>query len=201
MPLVETEPDALAHTYAQSLFELAESASKVEEIAEELEGVIELAREDATFNEFLASLVVPASKRDESLVKIFENQVSDLTLKFLRLLNRKERLGHLPAIAAAYDQRVQQAVGRVEVDVFTATRMSQEEKDRVGERISEKLGRQVALHDYVDPRMLGGIKIRVGDRLIDDSLATRLRRIKDRVAEDGGALLRARARQVIQDND
>lgn len=200
MPLTETDPDALAHIYAQSLFELAQDADSIEAVAEELGGVLELTRGDAGFNEFLASQTVASASREASLRSIFEGRVSELTLKFLLLLNSKGRLTHLPAIIAAFDQRVQDALGRVEVDVYTAEPMDTEQRDSVGERIASKLGKQIALHTYVEPAMIGGIKIRIGDRLIDDSLATRLRRVRDRVARDGGAALRARAQRVIRDD-
>jgi len=143
---------------------------------------------------------VASASREASLRSIFEGRVSELTLKFLLLLNSKGRLTHLPAIIAAFDQRVQDALGRVEVDVYTAEPMDTEQRDSVGERIASKLGKQIALHTYVEPAMIGGIKIRIGDRLIDDSLATRLRRVRDRVARDGGAALRARAQRVIRDD-
>jgi len=201
MPLIETDPDALAHVYAQSLFELAGDADRLEAIDEELQGIIELTRSDASFNEFLASQTVPANKREASLRTILEGRVSDVTLRFLLLLNAKGRLSHLPAIVAAFNQRVQDALGRVEVDVFTAEPMENEQRESVGERIASKLGKQIALHTYVEPAMIGGIKIRIGDRLIDDSLATRLRRIRDRVARDGGAALRAKAQRVIRDDN
>lgn len=201
MPLIETEPDALAQIYAESLFELARDADQIEAVAEELGGVMEIARNDAGFNEFLASRTVTTESREASLRKILDARVSDLTLRFLLLLNAKGRLSHLPAIAAAFDRRVQDALGRVEVDVYTAEPMETEQRDSVGERIASKLGKQIALHTYVEPAMLGGIKIRMGDRLIDDSLATRLRRIHDRVARDGGAALRAKAQRVIRDDN
>src|SRR5258705_7701883 len=104
MPLIESAPDALARVYAQSLFDLAMAAggqAHLEEIQGELEDILELARSDARFNEFLASRILPADSRGASLVKIFKGRVSDLTLNFLRILNHKERLPHLPSIVAS----------------------------------------------------------------------------------------------------
>lgn len=203
MPLIESQPDALAKTYAGALFDLATASgggSLAEEVLGELEDILEAARSDPRFGEFLSSLVVPVSARDASLVRILEGRCTDLTLRFLRLLNRKGRLGHLPAITAALEARVQQAFGRVEVDVFTAGDLDEAGKESLRARLAEKLGKEVVLHHYADPKMLGGIKLRVGDRLIDDSLATQLRRVRDRIAEEGGPRFRARFRQAIDDS-
>ena len=123
MPLTEANPDAIAKVYAKSLFELCEQAGgrdKAEETLGELEDILEIARENPTFSEFLATRVIPVESREKSLVSIFEGKASDLTLRFLRLLNRKGRLGHLPPIVASFESLVHDAFGRVEVDLYTA---------------------------------------------------------------------------------
>lgn len=202
MPLIETQPNALSKTYATSLYELAEAdggAERAADVLEELESVLEAARGDERFGEFLSSRVLASEARDRSLVAIFEGRASELTLKFLRLLNAKGRLGHLPAIAASLDDLVQQAFGRVEVDVFTAAPMSEAERDVLKQKIAARLGSEVVLHAYVDAAMLGGVKIRIGDQLIDDSLATHLRRAKDRLLEDGVPRLRAQAGRAFDE--
>lgn len=204
MPLIEAQPDALAKVYAQSLFELAKDAGgrdNAEEIQGELEAVLELARADKAFGEFLASRVLAAASRDKTLAEIFEAKASPITVNFLRLLNRKGRLGHLPAIAAAYEQLVLDAFGRVEVDVTTAETLEGDSLEAVKGKIAAKLGKSaqdVILRAHTEPAMLGGIKIRIGDRLIDDSIATQLRRLGNRLNTDAAASLRARASDIIE---
>ena len=120
MPLMERQPDALARVYAESLFELAEARGgreALEETLDELEDILELAREDARFSEFLASRALGVESRGRSLKRILQGRCTDLTLRFILLLNEKERMGHLPPIVAAFDEKVQEAFGRVEVDV------------------------------------------------------------------------------------
>src|SRR5688572_23069768 len=115
--------DALANVYARSLFELAHKAGgqdKISEIAAELEQITEVMAGDRRFREFIASPIIDRSRRSESLRRIFANRVTDLTLRFLLVLNGNGRLGHLRRIAAAFDHMVQEAFGRIEVDVFTA---------------------------------------------------------------------------------
>src|SRR4051812_27772478 len=116
MPLSETHTDALAEIYAKSLFQLAEQAggrAVIEEIDDELETILEIARGDARFSEFLASRVLGVADRAKSLDAIFKTRINDLTRRFLHILNQKGRLYHLPAIAAAYDAMVQQKFGKV----------------------------------------------------------------------------------------
>src|SRR5207302_840211 len=119
--LSEAHSDALAQVYARSIYELAEAKggqATVEDTAGELEAILELTRADARFGEFLASRVLPVADRAASLDAIFKGRISDLTLRFLHIMNEKGRLYHLPAVGTAYDALVQQKFGRVEVDVY-----------------------------------------------------------------------------------
>lgn len=199
MPLVESQPDALANIYARSLFELAaaEGPQTAETVLGELEDVLELARQDPRFSEFLSSLVVSQASRDRSLETIFTGRASPLTLRFLRVLNAKGRLAHLPAVTAAFTQQVQNAFGRVEIDVFTAEPLNDAEKGVLRQRLSSRLGKDVIVHAYTEPAMLGGIKLRIGDQLIDDSLATHLRRMKDALIAGGAPRIRSEADRLM----
>ncbi len=202
MPLIESQPDALSAVYARSLFELAEAKGgqeKAEKTLGELEEIIELARQDPRFSEFLSSRVLGTEARDKALVRILENAVTGLTLRFLRLLNEKGRLGLLIPITGAYDQILQDRFGRVEVDVFTPGPVSADELRRLKERLGATLGKEVIVHPYTDSQMIGGVKLRIGDQLVDASVSTRLRKMRDQLEERGGAEIRAQARRIIEE--
>ncbi len=193
--------DALSLTYARSLFELASAAggqTKITEVAGELEQVAELVRSDKRFGEFIASPIIDKHKRESCLRKIFENRVTDLTLRFLLVLNENGRLSRLDSVASAYDSLVQEAFGRIEVDVFTAAPLGREQVDGLGKSIQSAIGKEPVLHPYTDAAMIGGLKLRIGDQLIDGSVATRLRRMK-RDLQQGTSTLRDRPDRFIQD--
>lgn len=201
MPLIQAPPDALAGIYARSLFEMAESQGgrdMLERIAGELEDLLELTRTDPKFNEFLASRILAASDRARSLRKILSGRISDLTLNFLLLLNDKQRLGHLVPIVAAFDQLVQEKFGRVEVDVYTPAPISPEQLRDIRDRLQATLKREPIMHPYTDPSMLGGIRLQIGDTLIDGSIASRLRRLRDQMTSEGSARIRARYNEAVQ---
>jgi len=202
MPLIESQPDALAFRYATSLFELAEAGGgrdRIESVLAELESVLELARSDERFSEFLASRVLPARSRKASIRQIFENRTDDLVLRFLLVLNDKGRLGHLAPIVGAFDHLAQERFGRVEVDVFTAAPASGDDLASIKKRLQKSLGKDVILHPYTDGSMIGGVRLRIGDQLIDGSVSTQLRRLRQRLAVDGLAEVRARASRILSD--
>jgi F-type H+-transporting ATPase subunit delta len=200
MPLIEAQPTALAKVYAKSIFELAQSQGgqqNAEEILGELEDIIEIARNDRSFNELLASRLIDSEKRDASIERMFSGKVSPLTLNFLRQLNRKDRLANLSQIAVAMDELVQNQFGRIEVDVFTASPISASELESVRKRLSDSLGKEVIMHPYTDSSMLGGIKLRMGDQLIDGSIQAELRKLRETLLTKGSGEIRGRSGDML----
>ena len=117
------------------------------------------------------------------------------------MLNAKDRLSHLPAIVAAFDQIVQDRFGRIEVDVYTAEPVDGEELASMRSQLQEILGREVILHPYTDSEMIGGLRLRIGDNLIDGSVASQLRKLRDQLIRHGSAEVRARIDRILDAGD
>ncbi|MEE2908311.1 MAG: ATP synthase F1 subunit delta [Planctomycetota bacterium] len=188
-----THTDTLARIYARSLFELCEEAGgrdQAMEVADELEQICELSRSNAQFHEFLASPLLEVAARGESLKVIFDQKISSLVLRFLLVLNANERLGHLEPIETAFIQIVHEQWGRVEVDVTTAKPLDDSGRDAIVSRLKAAIGKDPVVHAYVNPDLIGGITLRIGDQLIDGSVATQLRRLEEDLKKVGGHEIR-----------
>ena len=197
------QTDALATVYAKSLFELASDAGgndKVVEIADELEQICELLRQDKEVRLFFTSPIIDVPKRSETISAIFSNRVTHLTLRFLLVLNNKGRLNHLESISVAFDLLVQEAFGRIEVDVFTPTAIDADAINIIKDKVQSMLGKEPVLHPYVDKKMLGGLKLRIGDQLIDGSVQTKLRRLSESIKNSGGTAIREQFETYLEDN-
>jgi len=196
--------DALSAVYARSLYELAEEAGgrdKILEVADELEQVCELSVDDRAFREFLGSPIIDRGRRGDALRNIFRERVTDLVLRFLLVLNDRGRLAHLETIGAAYARLVQEAFGRVEVDVFTPGPLEPDQLETLKQRIQATLGKEPVIYTYTEPAMIGGIKLKIGDQLIDGSVATRLKHIRRQFLSSGGSAVRERFDQIIEEGD
>jgi len=199
---MHTHTDAVADVYARSLMQLAEKAGghdKVAEVGEEIEQICELARAQPKFSELFRSPIIDRESRATSLRTIFADRVTDLTLRFLLVLNRKGRLGHLDQINAAYDGMVQERFGRIEVDVFTPAEIGEELLTQIRARVEQTTGKVPVVYQYTEPGMIGGIKLRIGDQLIDGSVASKLRRIRHEMLVTGGSSVRSKLDRIIQD--
>ena len=196
--------DALSGVYARSIYELAEEAGgrdKILEIADEIEQVCELARGGRGFREFLGSPIVDRGRRADALRGIFRERVTDLLLRFLLVLNDRGRLGHLEAIGNAYDQLVHEAFGRVEVDVYTPGSLDPAQIETLKQRIGKALGKEPVVYTYTDPEMIGGLKLRIGDQLIDGSVAARLRRMRHRFLTTGSTAVREKFDRILDEGN
>ena len=196
------QTDSLAQVYARSLYELADEAGgqkKILEIAEEIRQICALARADRKLAEFFASPIIERRARGAALSRIFQDKITDLTLRFLLVVNRKGRLGHLEAINTAYDQLVDESRGRIDVDVYTAAPLSEKQLRHVSERIRHAIDKEPVLHTHTDQSMLGGLKLRIADQLIDGSIVTSLRRMKESLIASGSSVVRQRFDQIINE--
>lgn len=196
-----TQVNDVAKVYAQSLLELAlaSGGDTPAEVGAELDALCEAARADAGFREFLASPMLDRAEREASLERILKGTASDLLLRFVLVLNRKGRLGNLLEIGDAFDQLLQERFGKIEVDVFTVQggQLPDEVTAAVKARVKSAFGKEAVLHSYRDAAMIGGIKLRIGDQLIDGSVATRLRRMQAAMLDAARADLATRPERFI----
>jgi len=197
------EVDAVAEIYARSLFELSRESGDVfaiESVLGELKAIIELSRSDADFNEFLHSRIIGIPDRRESLQRIFgEEKASDLVLRFLLVLNDKGRLGHLAGITRSFEEFYLNYLGRVEVNVISAEPMDEQLIESIRGQIASALNVDPIIKNSVDESLIGGLKLRIGDRLLDASVAAKLRQIRESLVESGADSIRSRFDQMLQE--
>jgi F-type H+-transporting ATPase subunit delta len=162
--------------YAQALLELA--GDKVAQVGQELLELRQLIDENPTFGLYLADPAIGHVQRTQAMQRIFENKISPLLYNFLRVLNTHKRLGKLEEIIGAYDELLEEKLGKVEVDLTVAKPLSQEQLAAAQQQISKSLGKDAVMHTYVDESIIGGMIVRVGDQLIDASVRQQLRAMR-----------------------
>ena len=191
---MSTATNSVGRVYAESLFELAskQGDAAAQDAGDELVDLVEIVRGDRRFAEFLRSPAIDAAAREATLQSILKGRVSDLVLRFMLVANRKGRLGELEAISDAYAKLLNERFGKVEVDVFTVDgQLDDGARANLATTLKSRLGREPVLHLYKDASMVGGMKLRIGDQLIDGSVAAKLRRMRRALVEDAGAKVRA----------
>ena len=165
---------ATASAYARALLELANEQKQAEPVANELKQLRELLDNNPSFRSFLRDPGIAKTERGELLGKLFKGKVSALLYNTLGVMNGHGRLSMLGEMARSYQSMLDTQLGRLDVDVTVAQKLSAAELDNVRQRISQAFGKEAILHQHEDPLIIGGLVVRVGDKLIDGSVKAQL---------------------------
>ncbi len=180
MPQIKQNNPA-ATAYARSLLELATAKGHAEQIGAELADIRQVLLENKAFGLFLQDPAISNDARLKAVKSIFGGRVHVLISNTLGVMSRKGRLRDLGAMCDAYDDLLDQQLGKIEVDVTVAARLSGEDLEQVRQRISKAMNRDAVVHQYVDESIIGGIIIKVRDQLIDGSVRKQLETLKKKM--------------------
>ena len=171
----DSKNDDVGQRYAQALFELARDADQLTAVETDLKGLKGLYRESGDLRRLLLAPGYTTEDKAKGLEAVANAAAyGPLTRKFLGLLARNRRASALPAVIAAFERLAAEARGTVAAEVVSAVPLSDTQLAAVTEALSRTLGKSPELSTRVDPSILGGLRVRVGSRLFDSSLKTRL---------------------------
>ena len=166
--------ETLARRYATALFELAGESGAVEPVRKDLHTLSEAIYEDESTKGFFLSPVIDRKEKERVLAAAFENKAHNIALHGLLLLVRKRREALLREIVVQYDALEQRARGAEPLVVTSAKQLSEGELRSLVERLEKVYGKRFDVQQRVDPTLIGGVRIMMGDRRIDGSVEGRL---------------------------
>lgn len=166
----------VADIYAKSLMDLAKQSTLVEAVAADFDAISALLSQNPDFEVFLASPYFGEHAKRELLRKVLTGKLQRLTLNFLFVMIDHNRGGLLPAIIGRYGQLYRQYQGYQPVEVTVAQPLSDEQIEKLSRELTEAMNTKIDLDVHVDPALLGGLVIRYGDKMVDNSVKGRLAR-------------------------
>jgi F-type H+-transporting ATPase subunit delta len=175
----------IARVYAESLLSLAVKTNEQDSVGEELRTVAEVMVKNPRIAVAFANPAISRKDRLAFLAKTFEHNASLLFKKFLGVLNAKGRLANLPAISSAYQAIRDTQAGRVRILVRAAVALSGEQEQRLKNTLTQKLNKQPILNVRIEPELLGGLIVQIGDRVYDSSVRTRLNNLRNHLLASG----------------
>jgi F-type H+-transporting ATPase subunit delta len=171
----EKAEGGLAGRYANAVFELAQDQKAVDAVSTDLAALRRAIETSPDLARLVRSPVFSAEDQAKALKAILETMgAHPLTAKFVLLLAQKRRLFALNAIIAAYEHLVAKSRGETEAEVTSARHLNDDEIAELKSALKAKLGKEPRLHSRIDPTLLGGLIVKVGSRMIDSSLRTKL---------------------------
>jgi F-type H+-transporting ATPase subunit delta len=171
----EKAESGLAGRYANALFELAQDQKAVDAVSADLASLRRAMETSPDLTRLVRSPVFSAADHAKALKAILDKMgANTLTSKFVLLLAQKRRLFVLTQIMAAYEHLVAKSRGETEAEVTAARALSDAEITELKSALKSGLGKEPRLHSKIDPTLLGGLIVKVGSRMIDSSLRTKL---------------------------
>jgi F-type H+-transporting ATPase subunit delta len=173
--------EEIATVYARSLFEAAEDQDKLDEIREQLGQFADALAEDRRLQVFFFSPYFSTQEKVEGLRRTVDG-AEPIFLNFLELLLENHRMPALFRIRRGYDRLWEEHNRLLPVQVTSAVELDEQTVRNIGDRISEQTGQKVELSSSVEPDILGGIVVRVGNQVLDASIRNRLETLRKQVA-------------------
>jgi len=173
--------EIVANRYAKALFEVAEERDSIDAIESQLHSVAEGLYEHEDLRRVLMHPQVSSDNKKELVNKLFEKQAGVEVLNLLKLLIDRKREAIIDEVLEAYTHMANKKRGILDVTITTAAALDEQEKKDFAERLGKALDKKLSIHANVDKAIIGGILLRIGDRLFDGSIAGKLAGFKQEI--------------------
>jgi F-type H+-transporting ATPase subunit delta len=174
--------DELAEVYARSLFEVARDQGKLDELREQLAQFADALDQNRELAVFFFSPYFSTKEKQDGLERLLDG-AEETFLNFLKLLIENHRMPVIFRTRQQFERLWERENQLLPVDITSAIALDQETTENLGRTIGERAGRKVRLAAHVDPDILGGIVLRVGNSILDASIRNRLEQLRRHVAQ------------------
>jgi len=174
---------AVAGRYSAALYEIAEKTNQVDQIEEELKAVDAILQENTDLQKVLYHPQITAAAKKELLDQLFKGKISDLTLNFIALLVDRRRETFFGDIVAEFIAQANAGRNIVAARVTSVVDLKDQEKGEVDQLLARLTGKKVQVSYATDPSLIGGVLIRIGDKVIDGTIKAKLAALGDRLMQ------------------
>ncbi|MGY3032579.1 F-type H+-transporting ATPase subunit delta [Bradyrhizobium sp. USDA 4354] len=186
MAAEDTSVSGVSGRYATALFELARDQKVVDEVKADLDKFDALLNESADLKRLVRSPVFAADAQSKALSAVLDKAgIAGISANFLKVLTANRRLFAVADVIRAYRALVAKFKGETTADVTVAEALSDKNLDALKVALKSVTGKDVALNVKVDPSIIGGLVVKLGSRMVDGSLRTKLNSIKHAMKEAG----------------
>lgn len=174
----------VASRYAKSLIDLALEKGALEDIYKDMLMFSKVSQQNRDFVLMLRNPIINHSKKNAVLHSLFEGKVNNATMAIFDIITRKNREAYLPAIADAFIDMYRKHKGIEKATITTAIPMDEELRNVFKQQITKNVGKQIELTDKVDPSIIGGFILKIGDRQMDNSVSFKLKSLEYELSDN-----------------
>ena len=173
--------EEIAEVYSRALFEVANETGSLDEVRDELGAFDDALLESPEMKEFFSSPEFSTQEKKDGLHKSVTGASSEI-VNFLEALLERHRMPAIHRIRRRFDEMWERERRVLPVDITSAVDLDESTVSQIGDRIGQQTGEHVQLTSHVDPDIIGGIVVRVGNQILDASIRTRLEQLRRAVA-------------------
>ncbi|MBQ3286573.1 MAG: ATP synthase F1 subunit delta [Firmicutes bacterium] len=174
----------IARRYAEALYEAAKDAGLPREIGEQLEQLLRVLKTDRELDLAFRSPALTAHRRRQLLEECFQGELHPFVLNLCQLLWTKGRENSLPSVVTAYRQQLRRDAGLLTAEVISAANLTEEQLAPLRQALEKRFGQPVVIEMKVDRSLLGGVRVRVGNTVLDGSVRGHLQAMRERMLSD-----------------
>ncbi|MEK8131685.1 F0F1 ATP synthase subunit delta [Paenibacillus filicis] len=168
----------VAKRYAKALFEIAKEQQAEQQIEQELNAVLAAVQSNADFHRLLVHPALDADAKKKLVDDVFGGSISDTVRNTIKLLVDNGRESQLVSLISYYTTISDEAAGKAKAVVYSPQALSEAEVKSIESTFTQVTSKQIRVESVIDKSLLGGIQIRIGDRLYDGSLSGKLKRLE-----------------------
>lgn len=172
----------LARRYTTAVFELAKSQNKLQQVGRDLESLQTVLKSAPQFIKLISAKTYSPSEQVAAL-KEFGSKFDPLTVNFLMVVAQNGRLAYLPEIVDAFRNRIAEENGELKAEITTAQKLGEKLLNEIAKDLSVKTGKTVKVTENVRPEIIGGLIVKIGAKMFDYSVKSRLTRLKNKLKE------------------
>lgn len=176
--------NTIARRYAEALYEAAHDAGLTREIGDQLEQLLRVLKTDRELDLAFRSPALTAHRRRLLLEECFQGELHPFVLNLCQLLWTKGRENSLPSVVTAYRQLFRQEAGLLTAEVVSASNLTEEQLAPLRQALERRFGQPVVIEMKVDRSLLGGVRVRVGNTVLDGSVRGHLQAMRERMLSD-----------------
>jgi F-type H+-transporting ATPase subunit delta len=167
--------------FAKVVFHLAKNTGRLADVQRDFAGLRDLLRQLPDLSAFLANYMVPAEQRLDVLKSIFESRLSELTFKFVMFLEEQKQLRLPGPVTDAFGELCDQESGMLKATITSARPLNDEQLAALRQKLEGKFKQHVAVESAINPVLLGGFEIQIGDTIYNSSTAHQLEMFKQKI--------------------
>ncbi len=176
----------IAERYAKAVFELSREDGGIDSLERDVDSLTAILRESEDFRALLSSPIYTRDQQEAGIGAIAEKMgLSDTVNRTLRLMATKRRLFVVPQFLSELRAMIAEEKGEVTAEVVSASPMSDEQRDRLAETLKRQAGRDVKIDMSVDERLIAGLRVKLGSKMVDTSIRSKLDAMQNMMKEAG----------------